>query len=69
MQIDLSNLSLGEKLRLKRRLDNLSQVQLCLELGLPHTNAPVISQIENGHIKKLPKKFVEPINNYLDIKE
>lgn len=69
MKIDLSNLSLGEKLRLKRRLDDFSQVQLCLELGLPHTDAPIISQIENGHIKKLPKKFVEPINNYLDIEE
>ncbi|HGH0916208.1 TPA: hypothetical protein ACJHJJ_003594 [Bacillus cereus] len=69
MEIDLSNLSLGEKLRLKRRLGNLSQVQLCLELGLSHTDVPVISQIENGHIEKLPKKFVEPINKYLDIKE
>lgn len=65
MNLNLEEMPLNELLRTKRRIENLTQVELLNLIGLSLHDANVLSRFENGHIEKLPKRFIEPINNYL----
>ena len=65
MNLNLEEMPLNELLRIKRRVENLTQVELLNLIGLSSHDVNVLSLFENGRIEKLPKRFIEPINNYL----
>lgn len=65
LTLDLANKPISEQVRIIRCVDGLSQHALCVKLGLRVTDAPVLSAIENGHLTKVPERFIEPLEQYL----
>ncbi|NUJ09872.1 helix-turn-helix domain-containing protein [Bacillus paranthracis] len=65
MNLDLDNLPIHKQLRVRRCYDDLTQAELVMKMGLSYYDTPMLSRIEKGHVKQIPPRFVEPINNYL----
>lgn len=62
--LDLTNKTFGEKVRIKRTYDGLTQMALAEKLGLNVSDVSLVSRVEKNR-RGIPRKYIKLLEQYI----